>query len=164
MITSDPVGTVLAVGYSYVNMTEMGKDNHGQVVEYFLKGVGLGPGFPWCAAFVSHVGYYALIDPLTKLSHWPLARTASCLALGTDAAKQGVLVGTPQAGDVFLIYYPAKKRFAHTGLIIGVNPDGSCATIEGNTSGGGSREGWGVFARQRVFADRDRFIRWATLL
>jgi hypothetical protein len=32
--------------------------------------------------------------------------------------------------------------------------------VEGNTNAGGSPEGTGVFARNRVFGPRDRFISW----
>jgi hypothetical protein len=158
---------LIQVAVSYANMTEQrdrGGDNHGQVVEYFLKGCSLGPGYPWCAAFVAHCGRYAFADPATLQTKWPLPRTASCVELGKFAKAKNVLTASPQRGDLFLVYYPAKSRFAHTGIVIQVNGDGSCLTIEGNTSGGGSREGWGVFVRTRHFTPRDRFVRWTALL
>ena len=66
----------------------------------------------------------------------------------------------PQPGDVFLLYYPALKRYAHTGFVLEVRDNGACVTIEGNTNDGGSRDGWGVFTRTRRFGIDDRFIRW----
>jgi hypothetical protein len=119
-----------------------------------LQVTGLGPGYPWCAAFVAHVGKSALG------AKWPLPLTAGCAVLGDFAKSRGLLVETPEVGDVFLVYFPSLKRYAHTGFVLGLNG----STIEGNTSGGGSREGWGVFARSRAWKPQDRFIRWTRLL
>ena len=129
--------------------------NAGQAVEAMLKVTGLGKGYPWCAAFVAHVGQSALG------LRWPLPLTASCAKLGEFARAHGALVDRPEPGDVFLLYYPSLKRFAHTGFVL---DPATGATVEGNTSGGGSREGWGVFARSRVWKPEDRFIRWTRLL
>lgn len=166
MITTDPIGTYLAVGHSYVNLTEVGKDNYGQVVEWILKhGAKLGPGYPWCCAYVSYVGFHALKDPVTQESKWPLPLTGSCAALGVAAKKLGVLVEGPgKRGDLALIWYPKLGRFGHVAILLDDAVDGRAPTIEGNTSGGGSRNGWGIFARTRAFADRDRFVRWSALL
>lgn len=138
--------------------------NAGQVVEAFLKLVGLNRGQPWCAAFIAWVGYRAFYDPQTQKSQWPLPLTGGCAVLGEAAQRHGILETTPQRGDVFLLYYPSKKRFAHTGIVLEVLEDGSCLTLEGNTNGGGSREGWGCLYKMRKFGPQDRFVRWATLL
>src|SRR5215813_7754666 len=37
-----------------VGVKEAGGDNHGKFVEVYLRSVGLGPGAPWCAAFVHY--------------------------------------------------------------------------------------------------------------
>jgi hypothetical protein len=163
-MTTDPVGTFLAVCGAFQNLTEQGKDNHGQIVEWFLKFVGLDPGNPWCAAYVSYCGFHALKDPVTLKSSWPLTLTGGCAVLGEAAKKLGVLMDEPEAGDLFLLYYPKLGRFAHTGAVRSVTGTLAGLTMEGNTSGGGSREGWGCFARERQFAARDRFIRWKNLL
>jgi len=128
--------------------------NAGQAVEAFLKLTGLGKGYPWCAAFIAYAGYAAMGKD------WPLPLTASCAQLGEFAKGKGVLVDAPAVGDVFLLYYPKLKRFAHTGFVTAL--PGS--TLEGNTSGGGSRDGWGVFERSREWKLGDRFIRWRGLL
>ncbi|MCC7196365.1 MAG: hypothetical protein IT356_12500 [Gemmatimonadaceae bacterium] len=128
--------------------------NAGQAVEAMLKLTGLGKGQPWCAAFLALVGDAALG------ARWPLPLTASCVALGTFATAKGCLLTTPAVGDVFLLWYPKLNRFAHTGLVTG----DAGQTIEGNTSGGGSREGWGVFERTRTWDARTRFIRWRDLV
>jgi hypothetical protein len=138
--------------------------NHGEAVVHFLKGVGLDGGYAWCAAFVHHVGDAALG------SQWPLPATASCSQLGEFAKVKGILMDAPQAGDVFLLWEAVKEngtivhRFAHTGFVVSVNPDGSINTIEGNTNDDGSRDGWGVFKRTRHVKPDDKFVRWVNLV
>lgn len=134
--------------------------NGGQAVEAMLKLCGLGKGHPWCAAFVSWVGRAAFG------SQWPLPLTAGCAALGEAAKAKGILVNTPLPGDVFLVWFPKLGRFGHTGFVTGVLEPVSngykLRCIEGNTNDGGSRDGWGVFERDRTFGPNDRFIRWHT--
>ena len=144
---------VLWIARSQVNVTEVPPNtNKGLKVEDYLATVGLSPGQPWCAAFVAWVGVYALGG------RWPVPKVGGCALLGEWAAKKGLLKTTPEAGDVFLLYFPKLKRFAHTGFILSAGTE--CVTVEGNTSGAGSREGWGVFERKRTFGPDDRFIRW----
>lgn len=155
---------VLTLAHAHKDITEQGGDNRGQMVKRFLAITGLPEGNPWCAAFVAYCGFHGCWDIHREKSYWPLPKTASCYELGEFARKKGILMDKPEVSDVFLVYFDSKKRFAHTGFILSVNPDGSCTTIEGNTSGGGSREGWGVFVRTRRFAAADRFVRWKQLL
>lgn len=55
----------------------------------------------------------------------------------------------PQAGDVFGLFFPEKKRIAHTGFID--QWDGTwLITVEGNTNLSGSREGDGVYRKRRL--------------
>lgn len=164
---------VRVVAYSYADFTELPPNtNHGQVVERFIRFVGLDPkdNVPWCAAFVYYVGYWALFDHVSRKSAWPLPKTAGCAVLGEFATAKGVLHETPQPMDIMLRYYPSLGRFAHTGFVIGAVGD-KWRTIEGNTSKQGDtdpktqREGWGVFEHtDRVWNPRDRFIRWVDLL
>jgi hypothetical protein len=51
----------LLVASSFVGVTERGA-NRGPEVEMFLRGVGLGPGHAWCAAFVSYCLEVAQVD------------------------------------------------------------------------------------------------------
>ena len=146
--------TVLRVAASQVNVTECPPNsNAGLKVEEYLSSVGLAKGNPWCAAFVYWVGRFALG------AKWPLPKTGGCATLGDHATAHGLMALKPQAGDVFLIYFPSLKRFAHTGFVVSVEGT-TCTTIEGNTSGAGSREGWGVFQRTRTLGTKDRVIRW----
>jgi hypothetical protein len=115
--------------------------NDGRWVEAMLRLVGHTKGAPWCAAFVCMV-----LDIAFKGAN-PLPATASCDVLLEFARKQGWLQETPIVGDVFLVMR-APKDAVHTGIVTGVG-DLAVKTIEGNTNAGGSRDGWGVFARER---------------
>ena len=134
--------------------------NAGQAVEAMLRLCGLDKGYPWCAAMVAWVGRAAYGKA------WPLPLTAGCAALGEAAKAKGILVKTPLPGDVFLVWFPKLGRFGHTGFVTEVIElaNGICKLrcIEGNTNDGGSRDGWGVFERDRTFGPDDRFIRWHT--
>lgn len=155
------VVAILEVAESQVGVREHGR-NRGPQVEAYLRAVGLGPDHPWCAAFVCWCGVSAVQD------RWPLPRTGWCPDLGTFAVERNARYLRPQRGDVFLIYHPSLGRFAHTGYVTAVLPDGRYETIEGNSNDTGSREGDGVYARTgaraRVVGPQDRFIRLSELL
>lgn len=154
---------VLAEARRYLDVREKPRDSNRSIeIDYWLEAVGVPLALPWCAAFVYNVGRQAL-----GTTRWPLPRTASCVALRDWAARSSVpLMTTPAAGDVFLLWEAGltPARFGHTGFVTGMNADGSIATIEGNTNPGGSRDGYGVFARTRHPAPADRFIHWAPLV
>lgn len=156
--TYAPVDLVLACArcLDFVREEPLGS-NGGQAVEAIQKATHNKRGDPWCASFVAKVGTAALG------LEWPLKLTGSVKALAADAEKRGGLVVFPEPGDVFVLWYPSLGRYAHTGFVVSVNGT-EAETIEGNTSGGGSREGWGVFHRTRKFGALDRFIRWSNLL
>lgn len=132
--------------------------NAGPYVERVQKLTGIPKGSPWCAAQVRNVGYSAL-GPL-----WPIPAIGGCQYLHDWAKAKGVVYESPQVGDIFVVWHPELKRFGHTGLVVDqVTVDGWLCS-EGNTSGGGSREGWLVAERRRFFHPEDRFIRWIELL
>jgi hypothetical protein len=130
--------------------------NAGQAVEAFLKSCGLGKGHPWCMAFLSHVGRQCFANA------WPLPMTAGCQPCYDAAKAKGLTVTTEalQVGDMVVIWNAKLGRFAHVCVIAGPKSAKGWPTIEGNTNDGGSRDGWGVFARHRTFASRDRGIQW----
>lgn len=70
-----------------------------------------------------------------------------------------------QPGDMALVWFPAKGRYAHTIACIEAvrrNPAGRVSevvTLEGNTNAQGSREG-DQFARRIRAADTLTFVRW----
>ena len=143
---------VLVAG-ALVNVTECPPNtNKGLKVEEMLALCSLAPGNPWCAAYVAYVGRTAWG------ARWPLKLVGGCVSLWEDGKAKAMDSPSPVAGGIFLVYHPEVKRLAHTGFIVRANADGSFVTREGNTSGGGSREGWGVFERTRTFKPEDRFL------
>ena len=140
--------------------------NSGPQVNQYLKSVGLGPGFNWCAAFL----YWCFNEAAkTQGAANPLIRTAGCLdhwhkagqrgiarIKAKDAQNQPTLV---QPGQIFII--SIGNGMGHTGLITAVR-DGLVDTIEGNTNTNGSRNGIGVFRRQRsLFNINTGFVDYA---
>lgn len=117
--------------------------NDGPHVEAIQRVTGNKRGDPWCSSFVTFV-----LDIAYRGKN-PMKRTASCDVLLEDARAKGWLVKTPEAGDLFLVMNPKNAKDAvHVGIVTAVGKT-TLSTIEGNTSGDGRREGWGVFARKR---------------
>jgi hypothetical protein len=63
--------------------------------------------------------------------------------------KIGAYGKTPRVGAFMFVYYPAKGRIAHVGVVEAVNADGSVTTIEGNSNSAGSRTGGQVVRHRR---------------
>jgi len=120
--------------------------NDGPVVDEILDSVGLkGTRAPWCAAFVVWVGDKTFTRPFN-----PYPRTAWSPAMlyppTWDRARRGTSL---QPADVFGVWFNSMGRVAHTGLV--EKSEGEwLLTIEGNTNGGGSRDGDGVYRRRRL--------------
>lgn len=131
----DPREAVLAVARPLVGQVEEG-NNAGRFVEKVLSSVGLGAGHPWCAAFNFYVFREAGFASLVPRSAW-----------SPDWVKGGRR-GQAHPADVFGIYFPAKGRVAHTGIVEATGKT-FVTTIEGNTNAAGGREGDGVYRKKR---------------
>jgi hypothetical protein len=153
------VDIVLGSAQTWEGLTEQGGENKGIVPKLCLADVGLAEGYPWCAAFVTHIGKRALWDYSAGKSTWPVLANGSCKALGQWASAKNILVDTPARGRIFLLYEPSLKRFGHTGFCLD-----ETHTLEGNTNDDGSREGWKVCHKTRKWSVNDRFIDWAQLI
>lgn len=134
--------------------------NRGPMVNEYLRSVGLNPGYAWCQAFV-HWCYGEAADML--LMENPVVKTAGVLdcwnrtavnfkitAAQAKASPEQVRVGSQ-------IVWKHGKITGHTGIVEAVakNVGGQWVirTIEGNTNDEGSREGYEVARRERVFTD-----------
>lgn len=126
--------------------------NDGPWVEAILRITGNERGSPWCAAFVTFV--LTIVNGGTS----PLPTTASCQTLLDCGRKNGWLTTEPDQGDVFLVLN-AEGHAHHTGFVASQPRDGHVDTVEGNTNDDGSREGYGVFARQRSLSPSLVFVR-----
>ena len=105
----------------------MGKNDGPQIREY-LRYVGLGEGYAWCAAFVCwSLGEAGVDNPKNGWS--PALFPAKRMVW---SRQSGLSTPNPQPGDVFGIYYSSLKRIAHVGFVD--SWDGTwCITVEGNT-------------------------------
>jgi peptidoglycan hydrolase-like protein with peptidoglycan-binding domain len=101
---------------------------------------------PWCAMFVSWVFWHAGF-------RLPAIRTAKGFAYCPDivnyARRHGIWHGTnvrPRPGWIVLFDFPGDgvNRPSHVGILERVLPDGRLSVWEGNTSGGGGRDGGSV--------------------
>lgn len=117
--------------------------NRGFWVERFLAGVGLGPGYSWCAAFVA----FAL-----KQAGWKdLPKGAAAVRNWASWAKaNGRITAKPERGDLF--FWLNADGTGHMGFVVEATPT-TVRTIEGNTNTAGSREGDGCYRRTRSRAD-----------
>jgi hypothetical protein len=132
--------------------------NNGPKVRQYLAAVGLPPGYAWCMAFV----YWCF----NKVPDNPLIKTGGVLhqfntASGkriykVDAKKAALTADMILPGDIFILAYA--HGAGHTGFVEKVTGD-SIITIEGNTNGGGSREGIGLFSRRRKVSELRGIIR-----
>ena len=112
--------------------------NKSPEVNAYLKSVGLGPGFPWCAAFVYYIfdqvsKKLGIANPLTKTggvrNHWATA-PADVKITAAEVRKNPKLL---KPGQIFM-QGRGSKALGHTGIIVGVNPEkGTFVTIEGNS-------------------------------
>lgn len=118
--------------------------NSGPLVNIYLASVGLPPGNSWCAAFV-----FYCVDAAAKKAGAsnPLPRTGSCSALFRYAQRNGLLVSSPQAGDIFLCIGGETGHY-HTGFVADDPSGGRFPTIEGNSNTDGSANGYEVAHRQ----------------
>lgn len=145
-----PRERALHFAHAAVGKREVGI-NAGPFVTQVLAAVGLGPGFPWCAAFVSWCLKSA------GASGGPMFGRAAVRNWAKWAKDNSRIVREPERGDLF--YWLNQNLTGHIGFVTEVLPTGEFRTIEGNTNDDGSREGDGVYRRVRDRNVRTRFIR-----
>ncbi len=141
---------VLELAATQIGVREHGR-NRGPEIDGYNRDIGHDPEKrdPWCAIFVSAVvkrAADALGVPM------PFHPTAGCWTLD-EKAPVYMRSSVPTAGSIFIL-----NGHKHTGFVESVLPDGSCATIEGNTNPGGSVDGDGVYRRTRKRAELLCFI------
>jgi hypothetical protein len=154
--------TSLACGCSVIDTAkaEIGVEekgnNKGKQVARYLRTTGLGPGYPWCAAFVNWV----LLQNDRPTPQAKQAWSPAWFPANRTVLQRGAVEATqPQCGDVFGIYFSSKERIAHVGLIE-EKSNGYFITVEGNTDGAGSRDGQGVYRKRRVVRNVYKVSRW----
>lgn len=137
LIPAERALVLAAVECDVKRVREIGGQNRGPDVEKYLSFVNVGPGSPWCAAFVSwclaHAG-------------WPRFKSASVAAWARWGIHSARTLKKPARGCLF--YYLNADGTGHIGFVVKAAL-GLIYTIEGNTNDEGSREGYEVCRRIR---------------
>lgn len=137
---------VLDVAGREVGIREDVGNNRGSRIEQYLKAVGLGGGYAYCAAFVCWVLEECKVDH-------PKSAWSPTTALYNPIYIRGKDEQLPELSErevyVFGLWYNNLGRIGHTGFIEKEKDDKYYFTIEGNTNGQGSREGDGVHRKWR---------------
>lgn len=134
-----------------LKIKEEGGNNAGTYVELILKCVGLGKGYPWCAAAITAACLVAKVHTPTK--------PAAVVEWVKWAKKLGNLQKSPKRGS--LCFWVNKDGVTgHIGIVTrGLGP--LTQSIEGNTSSGeagSQRDGDGLFRRVRKTSTWNGFI------
>ncbi len=161
--------TVLAVARQHLeeHPIELGGANCGPWVRAYMNG-NQGTPWAWCAGFVTFVMKQAAKIPGMAM---PIDGSFSCDLLATQAERASLFISekslnatpakfaTATLGTccIFLVRSTASD-WTHTGFAFDLKPNGTFATIEGNTNDDGSREGYEVCKRFRSRGSKD-FIR-----
>ena len=137
--------SLCAIVESQVGIREKTGNNDGMEVEMYLRSVGLGKGYAWCAAFTTWChDQVGIPNPQSAWSpNWG-KREKQLLYM-----KNGLNLQFPvKSGCVFTLYYSNLKRIGHVGFIMYEDAN-YYYTIEGNTNASGSRLGDGVYKKKR---------------
>lgn len=131
---------------------EVGGKNRGPRVEQYLKGVGLGPGNPWCCAAAIHCYDRACAEFERPLI---LPRTGRVVWL-IQAVNQRYIRPDPVRGALCLHAANVEddNSDGHVGFVLRYAA-GRVESVEANTNADGSREGdrWAVKWRPESYWD-----------
>ncbi|HEX2868734.1 MAG TPA: CHAP domain-containing protein [Ignavibacteriales bacterium] len=145
----------IKIAQSFVGVKEKTGHNDGPEVEMFLKSVGLGKGYAWCAAFVSYCLDKARVE-------FPKIRSAIARSFETKESIKAidVLLGKKKVKDGSIVVWRKGSGLqGHTAFVTHWDRDKG-ETIEGNTSSGASgsqRDGDGVYKRKRKIEPANYF-------
>lgn len=146
---------LLSIAEGEIGVREVGYSNTGVRVGQYQATTSLGgSGWPWCAAFVCWV-----IKQLNIFSERDRPKTAGAFAFETWAKDMGIdCIKNPKTikkGDI-VIY-----DFSHIGIAkTDSNNKNYFLCIEGNTDDGGSRDGGGVYEKNRSIKSVRSIIRF----
>jgi hypothetical protein len=162
---------------AYEGVTEQPKNsNRGPEVERFLASVGLGPGYPYCAAAASYAAKQAGVSgPVAEKGPYRGQPIRSALSAHFTHARTFVSARVVARGDATIprgsiaIWLKGNSGAGHTGVVLGDDTQqgpwrGRCGrTIEANTTPSAEapahrqREGGGVWSRVRCYHPHSYF-------
>lgn len=143
-----------ALRHYLVKPVEIGGQNKGPFVKYYMKGYD-GTAYPWCAGAVSTIVLQAFKN-MSISSEDKFYYEMGCDAMYADAQRLGTLVKVPVPGCIFLSYHSENPLDCyHAGLIITTDiSNGVMNAMEGNTNDSGSREGYEYIPRIRSLTNK----------
>jgi hypothetical protein len=134
--------------------------NKGPEVSQYLASTGLGPGHPWCMAFVYYIFNQLCKDlgtpnPLPKTAgvkyHWSKAPAENKISINDVRNNISLL----RPGQIFIMSRGKGKGLGHTGIIVSVDQQAKTFTsMEGNTNDQKSGEGHRVGKNTRNISDK----------
>lgn len=145
-IGSDLRKRIIDSAVQEIGVQEATGNNDGTRVEAYLRYVGLGKGYAWCAAFVSWC-YGRAGRPLPR-NAWspalfPMARRYTAAQIGQGSIRQA---------DLFAIYSSTLRRINHVGLVR-QQKGNWILTVEGNSANR-------VLSKRRPLATIYAFSNW----
>lgn len=134
---------------SQIGVYEKTGKNDGEQVEKYLRAVGLGKGYPYCAAGIAWS--FAQAGLVTRMTAWsPTSFNIKNIVYYQREFKKPL-----HTADVLSFYYPTLKRIGHCGFWDKERANGMYESVEFNTSGGGGagidRDGGGVYRKIRSY-------------
>ena len=157
--TAPNTPSITEVYMSQIAVQEATGNNDGKDVEKYLKSVGLGKGYAWCAAYVKWCYDRAKIKTTVNGAAASAHNRSNLVYFNHKFVKE------PAPGDAFTLWYSKLNRIGHTGFFHQKLNSTVFETFEGNTSAGGaidagSREGDGVYRKYRSFNATYSISRW----
>ena len=158
---SNPRALIAEVAREYLGTRET-SPNRGPHLQEFWSATGYPDGAqdrqPWCSAFASFCVQEAdrrspslqlrlppVFPAVRQWAAWATDPRNGCILFTESEVLAGVI--QPEAGDI-VSFLP---RLSHIGIVERFDPHQQIVhTIEGNTNDHGSREGDGVYAKQRA--------------
>lgn len=144
-----PRERVMFVAESLIGTTEATGRNDGPIIEAILRSANASKGDPYCAAFNTYCYLKAGVKgaPVSAWSPDWVRNPTWTRANGGES---------PRPADSWGIYFPSKKRVAHTGLVETWGDKKAFRTIEANTSpdaragSASDRDGDGIWRKIRL--------------
>lgn len=135
---------------SQVGTLEKTKRNDGEIIDEYLKSVGLKKGNPYCAAGQFYCFFKGVEILGLDISEIPIKRTGLASEIFNHSRKFGKKTAFKPEIDDLIIWRKGKTPFGHIERIISVSKKGWVRTVGFNTSKIiGSKLYEGVFVKRR---------------
>lgn len=154
---------IIYIAKSQLGVTES-PSNWGVDVSAYLRSVGIRFPAAWCGAYLHWCYMMHSCDfdyrhlKLGFVPNWSRGEMAQYVVWDKRTSDIKIQDFEFHPGDLCTIYFNNLKREAHIFMVV-EKSNGQLITIEGNTNDGGSRDGVGVFLRQRSLNSVYKVIR-----